>query len=892
RHVAVVSDVTTTGLINYQRFLGMKPAFTGRLDFIELVGLTTAQLTRRLETLPRKTIILLLAWNRDLAGQTFTPAESMDLLHNNSSAPVYTCWGYLIEAGAMGGIVVSGERQGEEAARMTLRILKGEPATAIPVVATSPNQPMFNYQRLQRFGIVRSALPSGAVIVNEPNTFYYRYRHIVWEAVFLSALQFFIILGLVINFWRRRKAEARQRRSEARFRSYFELGLIGAAVGNADKKWVAVNDRLCQILGYSREELLGKTWTELTYQEDVPANLERFTKMAAGELDGFTMEKRFIRKDGQIIETEISVRGVKRPDGALDFTVVHIQDVTARKKAEKELDGYREHLEELVLKRTQALSEANERLHLEVIERQQAENSLRESEEKHRNLVERANDGIFILRDNHFKYVNPALAELLGYTQEEFLSLTCDRILAPDVREILHDRHQRRMAGEKVPCRFETRVVHKNGQIIEVEFNVGLITYEGEPASLAFVRDIRERKQLEEERAKVGRLESIGVLAGGIAHDFNNLLTGILGNVSFAKFLVDGGSKAARLLSNAEKISLRARELTQRLITFAEGGEPVKKILHLKEFLPQAVEFALSGSGIHSRFTIAEDLWQVEGDPDQLRQLISILVLNAREAMPGGGEIEVGAENIEVTKTNNLEEGRYVRLIFADFGKGIAPELLPRIFDPYFSTKEMGPHKGTGLGLAIAYSIVRRHGGLIEVDSQVDLGTTVTIHLPAARHQEFRSLADLAGNQPGQGKKILLLEDDPEVRDIAQDILQFMGYEAASAATGEQTIERYRQAQKNGRTFDAVILDLTIRGGMGGIATMEKLLQLDPGVRAVVASGFANEPVLTDYRHYGFKAAITKPYHLEELNGVLEKILAGPARSDSPDPTEGHGNIP
>ncbi|MDA8163868.1 MAG: ABC transporter substrate binding protein [Desulfobacteraceae bacterium] len=873
RHLAVVSDITTTGRINHQHFLQVMPAFAKRLDLIDLAGLPAAELERRLAALPPDTIILYLDYYRDPTGRVFSPEEGMALILAHAKAPVYTLWGFAVRSGALGGIVVSGILQGETAARMAIRILGGEPAGAIPVVTESPNVPMFNYDQLKRFDISRASLPGGSVIVNEPQTFYYRYKGLIYAALLVLLLQAAIIFALAVNITRRKRAEAGLRESEARFRGYFELGLIGTAVGNSEGRWIAVNDRLCRMLGYTREELLSMPWTELTASDDLPRNAELFARMLAGEIDEYTMAKRFLRKDGKPVDAEIAVRGVRKPDGSLDYSLAHVQDVTARRQAERKLAEYQGHLEELVQERTRALAAANERLHQEVLDRQQAEQSLRESEEKHRSLVERATDGIFILQGNVFKYVNPALAELLGSTRDELLGLPVDRILPPELCEALRDRYQRQVAGETAGSKYEIQLTRKGGDTIDAEFNAGLVPYEGKPASLVFVRDIRERKQLEEERAKVGKLESIGILAGGIAHDFNNLLTGVLGNVSFARFLVEAGSKAEGLLANAEKISLRARELSNRLITFAEGGEPVKTRVDLPELLPEAVDFALSGSSIASGLSLAPGLRPVEADPAQLRQLIGILVQNSREAMPDGGQIEIAAENVAIPPGGQLNPGRYVRLAVTDHGRGIAPEHLPRIFDPYFSTKEMGPKKGTGLGLAIAYSIVRRHGGHIEVQSEMNRGTTVIIHLPAGRRAEIQSLADLAESRPGEGKKVLLLEDEPAVREIAGDILQFLGYKVESAATGEQALSLYRRAMRNGRPFDAVVLDLTVRGGLGGAATMEELRRADPGVRAVVASGFANEPVLADYRLYGFKAAITKPYQLQELNDALEKAM-------------------
>ncbi len=387
-------------------------------------------------------------------------------------------------------------------------------------------------------------------------------------------------------------------------------------------------------------------------------------------------------------------------------------------------------------------------------------------------------------------------------------------------------------------------------------------------------RDITEHKRLEDELIRAQKLESLGVLAGGIAHDFNNLLTAILGNISLAKMYCSAEDKALTRLDEAEKASVRAKDLTQQLLTFSKGGAPVKAVASLVDILKDSAWLAVRGSNVRCELSIEEDLWLVEVDQGQISQVIHNLVINAYQAMPEGGIIRVSATNLATGPETNLEDflpsGRFVRLSVADEGRGIPPEHLPKIYDPYFSTKR----KGSGLGLATCYSILRNHGGYIAVESEVGMGTTFHVYVPAAFGRKEEKKEPEGTVITGQGK-ILVMDDEEILRDVLGELLTTMGYEVCFASDGMETIEAYCRAQESGRPFHCVLMDLTIPGGMGGKDAIQKLLQIDPGVKAIVSSGYSDDPVMADFRTYGFVGVVAKPYNANELSQVLHEVMNG-----------------
>jgi PAS domain S-box-containing protein len=420
------------------------------------------------------------------------------------------------------------------------------------------------------------------------------------------------------------------------------------------------------------------------------------------------------------------------------------------------------------------------------------------------------------------------------------------------------------------------------------------------------------RESLEEREAVMAqKLESLGVLSGGIAHDFNNLLTSIWGRVSLARSLLGAKSVAGHHLDATEPVLKRAQRLTQQLLTFARGGAPVKESVPLAGLLREASQFSVSGSSARCEVNIQPDLWSAEVDSGQIFQAVNNILLNAVQAMPEGGLIELLAGNLVVGDAMPLpvRPGRYVHISIRDHGVGIERELLVRIFDPYFTTKP----KGTGLGLAVAYSIVRKHGGTLSATSQPGQGTVFDIYLPAAAAPSAVANSGAAAGAPAPGPasaagataaaparpaspaqaasssrhhrgpaRVLLMDDEPGVRAAAAGMLRRLGHTVTGTADGNQAVERYRKAFESRRPYDVVLMDLTVAGGTGGLEATRRILALDPQARVVVASGYSDDPVMSRYRELGFAARLAKPYDLERLEHVLGQVLNETPPASSP----------
>ncbi|MBP7460209.1 MAG: response regulator [Candidatus Delongbacteria bacterium] len=386
-------------------------------------------------------------------------------------------------------------------------------------------------------------------------------------------------------------------------------------------------------------------------------------------------------------------------------------------------------------------------------------------------------------------------------------------------------------------------------------------------------RDVTDKIKMEHDLINKQKIESIGILAGGIAHDFNNILTIITGNLSLMMYQYSGSHQDQNysILTNIEKATAQARELTTQLLTFAKGGIPIKKLIPIEELIRNSVGFALRGTNVLCHYYFDPNLKPVEVDPGQIGQVIQNIVINAEQAMPNGGIIRIKASNTGLLHDRHpsLPEGDYIQISISDSGIGIPKEYLKKIFDPYFTTKQ----KGSGLGLAITFSIIQKHGGLIEVSSESGKGTTFTLYLPASGKSLPAEVKTESVLKTGKAR-ILVLDDEEMIRDLIQTLLHHLGYEVTLSQTGEETVKYYQEAVDNRHPYDLLIMDLTIPGGMGGKETIQHLKQINPRVKAIVSSGYSNDPILSNYRDYGFCGVIVKPYHLKELSDVVSQVAA------------------
>ncbi len=403
----------------------------------------------------------------------------------------------------------------------------------------------------------------------------------------------------------------------------------------------------------------------------------------------------------------------------------------------------------------------------------------------------------------------------------------------------------------------------------ELETRVVERTAESHDSNERLRAEIEQRRQAEEELLRARKLESLGVLVGGIAHDFNNFLTVVLGNIGLAAMELERGNPVFDILERTEGACRRAASLASQLLTFGKGGAPVRRIVSAVPLLKDAVGLAAAGANVTIDVNIAEDLWSVDIDASQVSHALQNILLNARQAMPDGGLIELRAENVRLeTAAPPLTQGQYVRVSVHDCGCGIPSDILPRVFDPYFTTKKTG----TGLGLAAAYAIVSKHLGHITVQSVVGVGTTFNVYLPASEQKaspEHPTREDLA---TGAGR-VLVMDDDEAIRVLALQMLKNSGYEAVGASDGAQAIALFQKAKATGRGFDAVLLDLTVPGGMGGKETAVRLREIDSSVPLIVSSGYSDDPVMAEFGKHGFVAVLGKPWTVGQLSHVFKQVI-------------------
>jgi signal transduction histidine kinase/CheY-like chemotaxis protein len=380
-----------------------------------------------------------------------------------------------------------------------------------------------------------------------------------------------------------------------------------------------------------------------------------------------------------------------------------------------------------------------------------------------------------------------------------------------------------------------------------------------------------ERRRIEEQLLQARKMESVGLLAGGIAHDFNNLLMGILGNISLARDRIDPSNRVHQLLREAERAANRAKRLTQQLLTLSKGGAPIRLATSVPKLVRDSTELALRGTNVRAEYEFPPDLWSADVDRGQVGQVIENLVINAVQAMPQGGVIRIVANNVTLGsgRGDSLEPGDYIRLEIQDHGPGIPPENLGRIFDPYFTTKE----SGTGLGLTTSYAIVTKHGGKLEVHPVSGGGSNFVIHIPGyEREPEDISIPGKVRFLEGP-RRILFMDDEEMVRAVVEEMLKNLGYEVELAADGEGAIKKYREEFTDGIPFDAVILDLTVRGGMGGKEVMRRLINIDPNAVGIVCSGYSDDPVMAEFEQFGFRGRISKPFVATTLSEALASVL-------------------
>ena len=543
-------------------------------------------------------------------------------------------------------------------------------------------------------------------------------------------------------------------------------------------------------------------------------------------------------------------------------------------------------LEETVARRTREIEQSKLKLEKEIEERRKIQASLDKERQLLATTLKSITDGVITTDlDGDILLINTAAEKLIGISGTDVLFRNINDVC--DIQKEETDEPIRlpddieKYQAEVDSKQYLTAKIkhHPSGEFNSVALNWAIIKNEKQQkvGYVWVIRDLSVERQLEQEIIKTQKLESIGLLAGGIAHDFNNILTGIIGNAQLAKLKIQmGDTNISPYLEGIEKATENATRLTHQLLTFAKGGEPIKDLLSIKELLEEAVEFALTGTKIRCKLNIAEDLWLTRADKGQITQVINNLVINAVQAMPDGGTLTITAHNVEKSKhftdypaIYDLLGEYFIKLEFEDTGIGIPKENLARIFDPYFTTKKTG----TGLGLATAYSIIKKHGGKLLVDSELGKGTCFTIYLPATRENPKSSTDDHTHLFDGRGMSVLVMDDDTNILDIVVHFLSLMGFQVDTAIDGATAIQMYREAYLNNRPYDFCLLDLTVRGGIGGVETAKEIRKINPNAIIIVASGYSMDSALANYEAFGFAGRITKPFSLERFNRLLNEIF-------------------
>lgn len=484
---------------------------------------------------------------------------------------------------------------------------------------------------------------------------------------------------------------------------------------------------------------------------------------------------------------------------------------------------------------------------------------------------------------------NKACEELTGYRDDEVKGKSiADLFIPKEEREEVFASFWLAAATEvkRLPLQLEHGWLTRDGdkRIISWTNTANFDSQGNFLFGIASGLDITDRMAAERELRKKEKLESISLLAGGIAHDFNNILTALIGNISLARFEAEDQPALHNRLEQAEKASLRARNLARQLLNFVKEGSPHQTTVGLSKLIRETVQFTLRGSNIRPIYDIPAELSPVKVDPGQISQIIENLTINAVQAMPDGGTIQISGETVPFEQIEKHEEiprphaENYVAITFQDSGTGMEPEIVRRIFQPYFTTKS----RGTGLGLTTSYSIAKNHQGLLSVSSQIGEGTAFTLYLPASTEQvKAEKNPQSKPAYSSGGGKILVVDDEKPILLLLEETLTSFGYKFVGAANGPHGINAYEKAIADHQPFDLVIMDLTIPGEMSGLQTMQRIRELDPSARGIISTGYSHAEVMREHAKYGFQDAIAKPYNIQELLAVVEKNIR-PAKTPVP----------
>ncbi len=631
-----------------------------------------------------------------------------------------------------------------------------------------------------------------------------------------------------------KRAEETLRKSEEKFGKIFRSNPHSITISSLeDGRYVDVNEAFCRLVGWNKKELIGRTSSDIGLWKDPEDRVKAIQILErSGNLRNFDVD--FVNRAGDEIAVLWSAEIIEL-DGQ-KYIISVVTDMSDRKRAEQ---------------------------------------ALRESEEQYRVLVEHANDAIFIAQDGKLKFPNPRTLDLIGYSLEEIEKTLFVDFIHPEDRSLVVRNYEKRLKGEELPSTYSFRIVTKTGEIRIVQINAVRIEWKGKPASLNFLRDVTELKQLEEQLMESHKMEAIGMLAGGVAHDFNNLLMGIQGSASLMLLDLSPGHPHFEPLKNIEQHVQSAASITRQLLGFAKGGKYEVKPTNLNQLLRQCAElFGRTKKEIRIREKYQGEIRTTEVDRSQLEQVILNIFINAWQAMPDGGDLFIQTENVsltgEYTSMFQAKEGPYVKVSITDTGVGMDEDTKQRIFEPFFTTKEMD--RGTGLGLASAYGIVRNHGGFITVTSEIGKGTTFSIYLPASE-KEVREERFVPQDIPKGSETILLIDDEEVILEVGVNMLETLGYQVIAASSGEEALAIFKEKRHE---IALILLDM-IMPGMGGGEVFDTIRSVDPEAKVLLSSGYSANGKAREILDRGCNGFIQKPFDIKQLSRKVREILGDPS---------------
>ncbi len=836
--VVVVTDNTTTGKQNQKEVERITARPENRTAQIELLyDVTIDGLRKRMQEIGDRTGVLFTIFIRDRNDVFIGYEAGLKLVCENTHAPVYAAQSFRTGPCVVGGYLTSGYDQGAVAAQKASAVLNGKPVSDIPIRWDTPTRARFDYRNLKRHGIPIERLPAGSDIVNQPVSFYYQHKTLIGNTVLAFCLLLLALCGFAYGLLRSRQAAGERQRNEESLRT--TLNSIGDAVIATDTsgRVVRMNPVAEMLTGWSAREAVGRPLGEVF---DIvhtltggPAENPVQQVLEAGKPAGPAKHTMLIARDGTEYQISDSAAPIKDATAVMTGVVLVFRDVT---------DAYKK------------------------------DRQLRESERKYRQLIENANDAVFITQDGQIKFANRKTSIIIGYSEEELGAVPFVEFIHPGDREMVMDRHRRRLRGETgIPSTYAFRVINRDGDELVLQLSIAVIEWNAKPAVLNFMRDITAQRKLEASLQQAQKMEAIGTLAGGIAHDFNNLLLGVQGRASLMALDLPAAHPHHEHIQAIEEYVRSATNLTRQLLGVGRGGKYEPKPSDLNELVKASSSmFGRTRKEIQVRLKLLAEPVVADVDRQQIEQVLLNMYVNAWQAMPDGGELFVRTDTVFLDPAacapHEARPGVYAHIAVTDIGIGMTAAIRDKIFDPFFTTKEKG--RGTGLGLASAYGILKNHDGFITVHSEPGQGSTFDIYLPASQKGVAQSVP--AEDTVVRGSETILLVDDEEmIIEVGQVILEKLGYRVLVARGGEEALAA---VAAQGDAIDLVILDL-IMPGMDGGKTFDRLRSMAPDMPVILASGYAIDGQATEIMRRGCNGFLQKPFTVAVLSQKIRQVL-------------------